>query len=258
MGSAGLRLIFFVVADEPVSSKGWLGRGLNMASVKEVLDELKAQARSDQLEGMARYGMTVEKRLGVAVPDMRKIAKQIGKDHQLALELWQTGIPEAMMVASMVDVPREVTEGQMEDWVSDFNSWDVCDQVCMNLFEKTPFAGKKILDWSQREEEFVKRAAFALIACLAWHNKEAPDEEFVRLLPIIKEGATDQRNFVKKAVSWALRNIGKRNLNLNGAALKAANELKKMDSKPAKWIASAAIRDLTSDTAQRRLLKKLA
>jgi 3-methyladenine DNA glycosylase AlkD len=146
----------------------------------------------------------------------------------------------------------------MEEWVSDFNSWDVCDQVCMNLFEKTPFAWKKVQDWSQREEEFVKRAAFALIACLAWHNKEALDEEFIRLISIIREGATDQRNFVKKAVSWALRNIGKRNLNLNGAALEAAHELKKTDSRPAKWIASATIRDLTSDATKRRLLKKKA
>jgi 3-methyladenine DNA glycosylase AlkD len=227
-----------------------------MASVEEVLEKLEAKARPDQIEGMARYGMTAERRLGVAVPEMRKIAKEIGKDHPLALELWRTGIPEAMMVASMVDLPKEVTEEQMEAWVEDFNSWDLCDQVCMNLFEKTPLAWKKVLDWSQREEEFVKRAAFALIACLAWHNKEAADEAFIRLIPMIKEGATDERNFVKKAVSWALRNIGKRNPNLNRVALEAAKEIQQMDSKPATWIASQAIRDLTSDTTQRRLSKK--
>jgi 3-methyladenine DNA glycosylase AlkD len=227
-----------------------------MASVEEVLKKLKAKSKPDQLEGMARYGMTVENRLGVSVPDMRKIAKEAGRDHQLALALWKAGITEAMVVASMVDVPEEVTEEQMEEWVKDFNSWDVCDQVCMNLFEKTPLAWKKVLDWSRREEEFVKRAAFALIACLAWHNKEAPDEEFIKLIPVIKEGTTDERNFVKKAVSWALRNIGKRNPNLNTVAIQAAKEIKDMDSKSARWIASDAIRDLTSDVAQRRLRKK--
>jgi 3-methyladenine DNA glycosylase AlkD len=227
-----------------------------MASVEEVLEELKARARSDQLEGMARYGMSVDKRLGVAVPDMRKIAKEAGKEHRLALALWKTGIPEAMMVASMVDIPEEVTEGQMEEWVKDFNSWDLCDQVCMNLFDKTPLAWKKVLDWSARREEFVKRAAFALIACLAWHDKEAPDEKFMRLIPVIKQGATDERNFVKKAVNWALRNMGKRNQNLNEAAIGAAKQIRVMDSKAARWIASDALRELTSDTAQQRLRKK--
>lgn len=226
-----------------------------MASVGEALEKLRAKAKPDQLEGMARYGMTVEKRLGVAVPEMRKIAKEMGKDHQLAAELWKTGIAEAMMVASMVDVPKEVTEEQMEEWVKDFNSWDVCDQVCMNLFEKTPLAWKKVVDWAKREEEFVKRAAFALMACLAWHDKEAADEEFIRLIPVIKEGPTDGRNLVKKAVSWALRNIGKRNLNLNRVAIEAAEEVQRMDSRSARWIASDVIRALTRDTVQRRLRK---
>lgn len=227
-----------------------------MASVEEVLEKLKARARSDQLEGMARYGMAVDRRLGVAVPDMRKIAKETGKDHRLALKLWRTGVPEAMMVASMVDIPEEVTEGQVEEWVKDFNSWDLCDQVCMNLFDKTPLAWKKVLDWSTRKEEFVKRASFALIACLAWHDKEAMDEKFIELIPVIKQGATDERNFVKKAVNWALRNMGKRNQNLNEVAIGAAKEIREMNSKAARWIASDAIRDLTSDTAQQRLHKK--
>jgi len=231
-------------------------KGLNMASVNDVLKKLKAKARPDQLEGMAKYGMTVEKRLGVAVPEMRNIAKAIGKDHQLAMKLWKTGIPDAMMIASMVDIPEEVTDEQMEEWVKDFNSWDVCDQVCMNLFEKTPLAWKKARDWSTREEEFVKRAAFSLIACLAWHNKEAQDETFINLIPVIKKETTDERNFVKKAVNWALRNIGKRNPALNKIALKAAKEIKNMDSKSAKWIASDAIRDLTSDTTKKRLKKQ--
>jgi 3-methyladenine DNA glycosylase AlkD len=204
---------------------------------------------------MARYGMTVESRLGVSIPHLRKMAKDMGKDHQLALNLWKTGIAEAMILAAMVDVPQEVTEEQMEEWVSDLNSWDVCDQVCMNLFEKTPMAWKKIRDWSKREEEFVKRAAFALAACLAWHNKEAADEEFIRLLPVIEDGATDERNYVKKAVSWALRNIGKRNANLNKVALQAAQDIGKIDSKAARWIARDAVRDLTSETTQKRFRK---
>ncbi|MGD2157663.1 MAG: DNA alkylation repair protein [Anaerolineales bacterium] len=226
-----------------------------METVEKVLEKLKSKADPDQLKGMARYGLEVEKRLGVKVPEMRKIAKEIGEDHALALALWETGISEAMILASMVDIPEEVSEDQMEAWVVDFNSWDVCDQVCMNLFEKTPLAWKKVRDWSQREEEFVKRAGFALIACLAWHNKAASDEDFLRLLPVIREGAEDGRNYVKKAVSWALRNIGKRNPNLNEASLEAAKELRAMDSKSARWIGSDAVRDLTSEATRRRLAK---
>jgi len=217
-----------------------------MASLEEVLKMLEAKGRPDELEGMARYGMTVEKRLGVAIPEMRKMAKETGKDHRLALDLFETGILDAMILAAMVDIPEEVTGEQMEEWVKEFNSWDVCDQVCMNLFAKTALAREKVGDWYRREEEFVKRCAFTLIACLARYNKEAPDQEFIKFLPLIKEGATDERNMVKKAVSWALRNIGKRNSNLNRIAIEAAKELKKRESKSARWIASDAIRDLTS------------
>jgi len=226
-----------------------------MASVDEVLERLKAMARSDRVEGMARYGMVAEGRLGVSVPEMRKMAKEVGKDHNLALGLWETGIPEARIVAAMIDEPEKLTEKQMELWVKDINSWDVCDQVCMNLFEKTPLAWKKILDWSEREEEFVKRTALALIACLAWHDKKAEDEKFIELFPVIKRGATDERNYVKKAVNWALRNIGKRNLNLNKAAIETAREIRRIDSKAARWIASSAIKELGSEAVQRRLRK---
>jgi 3-methyladenine DNA glycosylase AlkD len=226
-----------------------------MTTVEEILNKLKEKARPDQLEGMAKFGMVVEERLGVSIPEMRKIAKDVGKDHKLALELWRTGIVEARIVAAMIDEHEKLTEKQMEDWVKDINSWDVCDQVCMNLFEKTPLALKKILDWSKREEEFVKRTSFALIACLAWHDKKAGDEKFVKLLPVIKGGAKDDRNFVKKAVNWALRNIGKRNPNLNKAAIKAAKEIQQIDSKTARWIASNAIKELESEAVQRRLRK---
>jgi 3-methyladenine DNA glycosylase AlkD len=205
-----------------------------MASVKDVLDRLQSRAKPEQLPGMAKYGIVVEKRLGVAVPDMRKLAKELGRDHKLALDLWRTEIAEARIVAGI-------------------DSWDVCDQVCMNLFEKNQLAWKKIIDWSEREEEFVKRTAFSLIACLAWHDKKASDEKFVELLPIIVREATDERNFVKKAVNWALRNIGKRNHNLNEAALKAAKEIRQLDSRSARWIAADAIRELESDAVQARL-----
>lgn len=215
-----------------------------MTTVEYVINKLKTLARPDQLEGMAKFGIVVVQRLGVSVPDMRKVAKELGKDHQLALDLWKTGIAEARMVASMIDEPDKVTEKQLEDWVKDFNSWDVCDQVCDNLFQKTPLVWKKVIDWSEREEEFVKRAAFTLIACLAWHDKKANDDQFMGLFPLIIKAATDDRNFVKKAVNWALRNIGKRNLNLNKAAIDAAKEIHKLDSKSARWVASDAIREL--------------
>ncbi|MGD0351995.1 MAG: DNA alkylation repair protein [Dehalococcoidia bacterium] len=226
-----------------------------MASVKDVLDKLQSKARPDQLAGMAKFGIAIEGRLGVSVPDMRKLAKEIGKDHKLALELWKTGIAEARMVAAMVDDPDKLTEEQMEDWVKDFNSWDVCDQVCMNLFEENRLAWKKIIDWSVRKEEFVKRTAFSLIACLAWHDKKANDEKFIELLPVIIRGATDERNFVKKAVNWALRNIGKRNLNLNQAVIDAAKEIQRLDSKAARWVASDTLRELQSEAVQAKLRK---
>ncbi len=224
-----------------------------MASVEEVLERLKSMARPDQLEGMAKYGIVVERRLGVSIPNLRRMAKELGQDHKLALELWKTGIAEARLVAAMTGDPEKLTEGQMEDWVKGINSWDVCDQVCMNLFEKAPLAWKKIIDWSEREEEFVKRAAFALIACLAWHDKKAKDEKFIKLFPVIIGGATDERNFVKKAVNWALRNIGKKNLNLNKAAINTAREIQQIDSKAARWIASDTIRELESEAVQIRL-----
>jgi len=224
-----------------------------MPSFADVLEKLKKKARPDQLEGMARYGMTVEKRLGVSIPELRLLAKEIGKDHKLSLELWKTGIDEAKILAAMVDDPQKLTEEQMEDWVKDINSWDVCDQVCMNLFEKSSLAWKKIRDWANREEEFVKRTAFSLIACLAWHDKKTEDEKFIALFSVIREGATDERNFVKKAVNWSLRNMGKRNRNLNRAVIDLAKEIHKLDSKAARWIATDAIKELESEAVQKRL-----
>jgi len=230
---------------------------LNKPHLKQVLIKLKAKSRPDQLAGMARFGISGEGRLGVAVPELRKLAKEIGKDHQLAIKLWQTKIPDAMILASMIDNPAEVTEKQMELWAADFNSWDVCDQTCMNLFDKAPFVMKKIKAWSKRKEEFVKRAAFALIASITCHDKNLPDNKFYELLQIIKKSSTDERNYVRKAVNWALRNIGKRNANLNKIAIDYAKKIQKIDSKAARWIAADAIRELASKAVQRRLAQKI-
>ena len=224
-----------------------------MPSAQEIVERLERLSRADQLEGLARYGMVVERRLGVAIPELRGMAKAIGKDHRLALALWRTGIAEGRILASMIDDPQVLTEAQMDRWVKGFDSWDDCDQVCMNLFEKSPAAGKKIRQWSRREEELVKRAAFVLIACLAWHDKRAKDASFLEALPMIRKGATDERNFVKKAVNWALRNIGKRNRALNKAAIRAAQEIRQMDSASARWIGADALKELRGEAVQRRL-----
>jgi 3-methyladenine DNA glycosylase AlkD len=207
---------------------------------------------------MARFGMSVEGRLGVSVPVLRRIARATGRDHRLALALWQTGIAEARILASMVADPEALTERQMEAWVRDLDSWDVCDQACMNLFEKSRLARRKILEWSVREETFVKRAAFALIACVAWHDRDAPDEEFLAWLPLIARGASDDRNYVKKAVSWALRHIGKRNIRLNAAALRAARALRRLDAKSARWIGADAIRELSAEATRPRIRRAAA
>jgi 3-methyladenine DNA glycosylase AlkD len=226
-----------------------------MASSVDVLEQLKAKANPGNLHGMARFGMAVDKRLGISVPVMRQIAKQAGKNHQLALKLWRTGYAEARIVASMVAVPEQLTEQQTESWVREIDSWDVCDQLCINLLWKAPFAREKVNAWVTREEEFVKRAAYALIACLAWHDETAADEDFVRFLTIIKRGATDERNFVKKAVNWALRGIGKRSVKLNKAAIRTAEEIRAIDSKAARWIAADALRELKGEAVQKRLRK---
>ena len=224
-----------------------------MPTTEEIITKLKAKARPDQLAGMARYGMKTENRLGVQIPELRRLAKEIGKDHKLGLELWRTGIAEARILASMVDEPEKLTNQQMDNWVKDIDSWDVGDQTCMNLFEKTPLAWKKIEEWSQRPEGFVKRTAFGLLACIAWHSKTATDEQFTALFPIIAQGATDERKSIQKAVSWALRNIGKRNPQLNWAAIQLAQQILETKTKPTRWVASDVTRELTSQAVQDRL-----
>ncbi|MFC1928870.1 DNA alkylation repair protein [Chloroflexota bacterium] len=222
----------------------------------DILKKLKSLSDPKAVEGMARFGINPENTFGVSVPNLRKTAKEIGIDHALAQQLWASGIHEARILASMIDDPKMVTGEQMESWVQDFDSWDVCDQCCMNLFDKTSLAYGKAVEWSAREEEFVKRASFAMMACLAWHDKKADDKQFEPFFPIMKREASDNRNFVKKAVNWALRQIGKRNLNLNEKAVETAREIQQIDAKSARWIASDAIRELTSQAVLERLQAK--
>ena len=223
---------------------------------KKILARLKSLSNPEAVDGMARFGINPENTLGISIPNLRKLAREIGKDHQLAGELWASGIHEARILAGMVDDPKAVDENQAEAWVRDFDSWDVCDQVCMNLFWLTPFAYQKCYEWSSRDEEFVKRAGFALMSRLAWSDKKATDQEFIKFQPAIKREATDERNFVKKAVNWALRQIGKRNLALNKHAVKTAREIQKLDSKSARWIAADALNELEGEAVQARLRKK--
>jgi len=222
-------------------------------ALETVMKELKSHANPKNVEGMARFGISPKDTLGISVPVLRKMAKKAGINHDLALKLWATGVHEARILACLVDDPKAVTERQMESWVSEFDSWDVCDQCCGSLFDKTEYAHRKAIEWANRKEEFVKRAGFAMMAVLAWHDKEAKDESFLKFLPVIVKGATDERNFVKKAVNWALRQIGKRNHALNMKAIETSKKIQLIDSKSARWIASDALRELTGAAVQKRL-----
>lgn len=224
--------------------------------VNEIIGKLKSLSNKESVKGMAHFGINPNNTYGVSIPNLRNIAKGIGKDHSLAQQLWDSGIHEARILAGMVDESEKVTEEQIESWVKQFDSWDVCDQVCMNLFDKTKFASRKTIEWSSRNEEFVKRAGFALMAVLAFHDKKMKDEDFIKFFPVIKRESVDERNFVKKAVNWALRQIGKRNITLNKMAIKTAQEIIKIESKSAKWIASDALKELTSTAVQNKIKNK--
>lgn len=217
-----------------------------------VVTRLRKMANPRNVAGMARFGINPKDTLGISIPHLRRLAREIGRDHRLAGRLWASKIHEARILASYIEDPRRVTEAQMERWVKDFDSWDVCDQVS-GVFEMTPFARRKIRTWAADDREFVRRAAFAIIAGLAVHDKAAGDRDFERFFPIIKRAATDDRNFVKKAVNWALRNIGKRNRRLNRRAVAVAKEIARIDSPAARWIAADALRELSSAAVRRRL-----
>ncbi|MES2585163.1 MAG: DNA alkylation repair protein [Pseudomonadota bacterium] len=205
---------------------------------------LRANARPEALESLERFGIVGDGRLGLSVPAMRGVARTLGRDHTLAQALWDTGIPDARIVASMVAEPALLTSRQMDAWVKGFAAWDVCDQTCLNAFVKSPLAWVKVNAWAMRKDEFVRRAAFSLLATLAVHDKKAGDEAFIAALALVEAAADDNRNFVKKAVNWALRGIGKRNKVLRPQAIAAALRIQQQGSKPARWIAADALREL--------------
>ena len=211
----------------------------------DILENLKNLSNPKAVEGMARFGINTARAYGISIAILRKMAREIGRDHDLAQELWASDIHEAQILASIIDEPAKVTEAQMESWVRCFDSWDLCDQCCQNLFAGTIFAYQKAVEWSSNDREFIKRAGFVLMARLAVSNKKASDSQFERFLPIIKRESADDRNYVKKALNWALRQIGKRNARLRQKAIDTARELQQTDSKSARWIASDALRELT-------------
>ncbi len=217
-------------------------------NVDEALNLLKEKSNPEYLNGMKRFGINCDNALGIPIPELRKLAKLVKKDHRLAIDLWKTNLHEARIFASLIDDPALVTEEQIDNWVKDFDSWDLCDHVCGNLFDRTPFAIKKTIEFSACEAEFVKRTGFVLMAEYAIHNKKAADKVFINLLPIIAREAHDDRNFVKKAANWALRQIGKRNENLRQHSLETASEILSQNSKSARWIATNAINELKSKT----------
>ncbi len=222
-------------------------------TLRQTLAKLASLADPKVRAAMARFGVNVRDAHGIAAPELHRLARQIGTDHRLAKQLWASGNHEARILAGMVDDPAKVTAQQMERWARGFNAWDIVDGSCCHLFVFAAPAWQKALEWSRRKPEYVKRAGFALMAYLAVHDKTAKDGKFLRLLPLIRREATDERHFVKKAVNWALRQIGKRNARLNRQAIRAARQIRAMDSPSARWIAGDALRELTSPAVQRRL-----
>jgi 3-methyladenine DNA glycosylase AlkD len=230
-------------------------------SVDEIVGGLLARRDPKALAGMARYGIKVDDACGVSIPELRGLGRQIVAQlgrrdparHAFALELWETGIHDARLLAGMVDLAGMVTAAQMDAWVLDLDSWDVCDQLCNNLFVDTPLAWEKALEWSGREEEFVKRAGFALMAALAVGDKAAPDEHFMPLLAAIEREAHDDRNYVKKAVNWALRQIGKRDPVLHEQAVVTARRIATSGDRAGRWVATDALRELEGEAVRRRL-----
>lgn len=222
----------------------------------EVIKKLKQKGSAKNIAGMKRFGIFSKNILGVPKAILDSLAKEIGRDHALALALWKSGIYEARILAGFIDKPEWVAPKQMDAWTRDFDSWAVCDSTCMHLFSKTSLAHKKVRQYAKSDKEFIRRTAFALMATLAVHDKQSPDKAFLDFFPLIKKYATDERNFVRKAVNWALRQIGKRNAALNKKAIELAREIIKINSKSAKWIAGDALRELQGEAVQQRLKNK--
>jgi 3-methyladenine DNA glycosylase AlkD len=223
------------------------------ADVNSILTELKELGDPQFLPLMSNFGINTDSAFGIRIPILRKLAKLIGKNHTLALELWKSGFHEARLLATMIDDPELVAKSQMNNWVKDFNSWDLCDQCCNNLFVFTRHAHEKALEWHKSKNEFTKRAGFVLMAVIAVHKKDFPDTIFEEYLSLVKKEATDERNFVKKAVNWALRQIGKRNKRLNKVAINTAKEIYTIENKSAKWIASNALKEITDENIHIRM-----
>lgn len=213
-------------------------------------------ADPSNLPGQARYGIDTSNALGISMTQLRPLAREIGKDHPLALSLWESGVREARILASLVDDPKLVTPEQMESWAAEFASWEVVDAACCNLFDRTEHRYAKAVEWAGREEEFVKRAGFSLMAGIAVHDRRASDDQLFALLPVIERESCDRRNFVRKAVNWALRQVGKRNPALNEAAIAAAERIAELECKGAHWVASDALKELRSPQVQQRLSVK--
>ncbi len=225
-------------------------------SVQYIIDSLKRLANNKTLDGMSRYGIPSDKALGVPVGKIRDLGKRLGRNHELAAALWETDIYEARMLCAFLDEPVLVTPAQMDRWCGDFDSWAICDTLCFHLFDRTPHAFGKVKQWSRRREEFIKRGAFALLASLALHDKVTDDEPFAKCLPIIERAATDERNFVKKGVSWALRGIGRRSAGLHAAAVAMTERLAESTNTTAHWVGKDVLRDITRPMVIRRFTGK--
>jgi 3-methyladenine DNA glycosylase AlkD len=236
-----------------IQQSGYKDRHLR---VREILAWLERRGSRRNREGMARYGITSPKAFGVSMATMRGLVKRLGRDHALAAALWRTGWFEARMLASLMDEPTRVTAAQMDRWAADFDNWAICDTTCFHLFDKTPFAWEKIQAWSDRREEFVRRAAFALVASVALHDKACPHAPFVRALRLIQRAADDNRNFVKKGVSWALRGIGHRNLALHSRSVALAERLAASTDASARWIGRDALLDLLRPAIRRAAARR--
>ena len=215
-----------------------------MKQVKDALESLERMSTKHDYDNLARFGITAKKAFGVSVGNIRALAKRLGRSHELAEALWETEWYEARMLSSFVDDPKLVTPSQMDRWCRDFDNWGICDTLCFHLFDKTPHAWKKIEQWSNKRAEFVKRASFALLASVALHDKKAPDEPFLKSLALIERAASDDRNFVKKGVSWALRGVGKRNAALRSASIALSRRLVDSPDAAARWIGKDALKDL--------------
>ena len=225
-------------------------------SLQEALAWLERRGTRAGREGMARYGIVARKVFGVSVGEIQKFAKQAGTDHALALALWDTGWHEARLMAAFVGDPARLTAAQMDRWARQFENWADCDTVCFKLFDRSPLAWKKVTEWSGKRDEFVKRAAFALLASLALHDRATGDAPFLRGLALIEQAATDERNFVKKGVNWALRAVGERNAALNIAAREVATRLAASENATARWVGKDALRALASPAVKKRLAKR--